>query len=279
MSYFVIPTTLGQTAIANAISGAAPISLATMVIGDGNGAPVTPNQAQRNLVNQVYSLPLASVSHVGNTVTAMAVIGDTVGGWTIREVGLIDTNGDLLFVGNVPDTLKQSIAMGVDDILTMVVTAVVSASATVTIISGGQFFVSIADMLRAPFIAVNSATTATPPSSPASGDTYLVPAGATGAWSGSANLLTQWSPSRNSVPAQWVFADAPVQTVVGVADTNTYLERTSTGWRSLFASIPEHLAGTATALCATPAGVAAMLATMPTNTEAAKLAFMLNHIH
>lgn len=259
MTFFAIPTLAGQTAIAAAIAGTAPLTLTTMVIGDGAGFAVTPIQTQINLVNQVYSLALNSVTRTGNQIAATSIISNTVGGWTVREAGLLDSFGNLLFVANVPDTLKETLAMGVDDTLSLTLTVAVSATAQVTLTFSGQTWIDIADPLRPYFMAVNSATTASPPTTPAIGDTYLVPSGATGLWAGQTGLLAQWIPSRLGAPPQWVFAACPERMTIGVGDTDDIMTKIGGVWRSGFASIPEHLAGASTTLEANPAGVAAMI--------------------
>jgi hypothetical protein len=46
-----------------------------------------------------------------------------------------------------------------------------------------------------PQASVKNRTTTTPPSSPTTGDRYIIPAGATGAWSGKTNQITEWNGS------------------------------------------------------------------------------------
>jgi hypothetical protein len=50
-------------------------------------------------------------------------------------------------------------------------------------------------------ISVKSATTYTPPGSPAAGDRYIVGASATGAWTGKDGRIAQW----DSVTSAWLF--------------------------------------------------------------------------
>lgn len=64
---------------------------------------------------------------------------------------------------------------------------------------------------------VLSATTAAPPGSPADGDRYIVPAGATGAWSGHAGALAEWDAETGA----WVFTAIPDGSIVYVVDTAT----------------------------------------------------------
>ncbi len=54
--------------------------------------------------------------------------------------------------------------------------------------------------------AVLSRTTTAPPGSPADGDRYIVPAGATGSWSGQTNKIASWTTKDPANPAGvWEF--------------------------------------------------------------------------
>src|SRR5580704_18019981 len=52
--------------------------------------------------------------------------------------------------------------------------------------------------------SIISSTTTTPPTSPSQGDAYIIPAGATGEWSGHTNLIAVWQTSAAS-GADWQF--------------------------------------------------------------------------
>ena len=70
-----------------------------------------------------------------------------------------------------------------------------------------------------------SRTTTTPPGSPADGDRYIVPAGATGAWSGKTNQLASWTMNDPANPSGvWEFF-APIEgwVVYSVADAAQYV--------------------------------------------------------
>src|SRR5690606_18937872 len=98
MAFTAIPTLAGQAAIIAAIDPDDPVDLvlAEMVVGDGNGNPITPVETMTQLVNQRAVVPLAAVSRDGNKMTIDAILDETVGGFTIREVGILDTNGALM---------------------------------------------------------------------------------------------------------------------------------------------------------------------------------------
>ena len=102
--------------------------------------------------------------------------------------------------------------------------------------------------LRPYDMAVISATVASPPSVRKQGDAYVIPVGATGVWTGRDNLVTQWTDSDG-----WVYADFQKMAKVGVADTGDIIKRTDTGWRSLYATDAEAVAGTAVDVVINPA--------------------------
>lgn len=79
---------------------------------------------------------------------------------------------------------------------------------------------------RLPWMAVNSLGVYEPPASPADGDTYVVPSGASGDWTGQGLRLAQWDDDL----AIWRFQSAPTGTVVWSADTNEAWRKTETVW-------------------------------------------------
>lgn len=228
MAFFAIPTLAGQAALAAALNGEGDLTISEMVVGDGNGAATTPLETQTQLVGLRATVPIATSARDGNKVTFEAVLNENIGGFTIREAGLLDVDGVLLFVASHPATDKLTTADNAYDVLTIGMTVIVSDTATVVLQPPAASLVSIGDMIRAPFITVDSATTTAPPANPADDNCFLVPTGATGAWAGQAHRLAQWNGSA------WVFKSVMPTHVVGVADTGKHLKRTSTGWVEVF---------------------------------------------
>lgn len=110
MSYKTVITTLGLAKIADAIANDTPLTLATMKLGDGNGNAIeTPSPTATALVRQVWS---GSLSYLdvdpdnANRFIAEAVVPASVGGWTVREVGLFDSLGNMIVNANFPDVYK-----------------------------------------------------------------------------------------------------------------------------------------------------------------------------
>lgn len=92
--------------------------------------------------------------------------------------------------------------------------------------------VSPSSTVRPWYLATKSNTVASPPATPADGDTYLVPVGATAGWLGQDNLVAIWSASLNA----WQYVDFPTQGLVGVANIDDFYKRLPDGtWISIFA--------------------------------------------
>jgi phage-related tail fiber protein len=115
MAFYTKLTNIGLAKIASAIALGEQIEIIEMALGDGNGAITTPTPAQTALVNEVYrgDLNQLIVSETNEFhVVAELIVPTTEGGWTIREVGLYDADGDLIAVGNFPETEKPEPADG-----------------------------------------------------------------------------------------------------------------------------------------------------------------------
>lgn len=132
MAFFTILTNIGQAKIANAVALGQQIQVTEMALGDGNGNPTNPVQTQTGLVRQVYRAQLNQLStdpSNPNYVIAELVVPSDVGGWTVREVGLYDVDGQLLAVGNFPETYKPQLAEGASrDLVVRVIIEVSNAS-------------------------------------------------------------------------------------------------------------------------------------------------------
>ncbi|MFW7525767.1 phage tail protein [Vibrio ostreicida] len=132
--FFTILTQVGEAKLANATALGQTIRLAQLAIGDGNGVLPTPDQKQTALINELRREPLNAVDtdpNNPNWIICEQVIPENVGGWTIREIGLYDGDGDLVAVGNFPETYKPVLAEGSGRTQTVRVVLQVSASSSV----------------------------------------------------------------------------------------------------------------------------------------------------
>jgi phage-related tail fiber protein len=102
-----------------------------MGVGDGNGNPITPLETMTELVNEVYRIPINTIYvdklDVGHIIAEM-VIPSNEGGWTVREVGLFDVDGNLFAVGSLPESVKPATGEGAGAEITVRMHLVMSAA-------------------------------------------------------------------------------------------------------------------------------------------------------
>ena len=114
-TYRTILTDTGRALEAASHVSGTPIVLTEMAVGDGNGNPVTPNPAQTILARERFRADINQLSQDAADPTrfvAELVVPVAAGGFTIREVGLFTSDGDLFAVANVPDTYKPTTGEG-----------------------------------------------------------------------------------------------------------------------------------------------------------------------
>lgn len=116
MNYYMKLTNTGLVKDAAAKAGGDPVALAEMAIGDGGGNPVgLPIGDEIALVNEVYRNALSSLFINPNDATVMMAevsVPAENGGWSVREVGIYDADGDLFAYGNFPETYKPTAVEG-----------------------------------------------------------------------------------------------------------------------------------------------------------------------
>ena len=113
--FYTILTNKGKAKIANATLLNSNVTLTTLKVGDGNGAYYNPTEEQTDLKNVVHTCQVGSISidkKNPNWVVVETIIPGSVGGFIIREIGLFDTEGDMIAVGKYPETYKPVVANG-----------------------------------------------------------------------------------------------------------------------------------------------------------------------
>lgn len=115
MNFKTIHTAYGLTALAAAEATGTPLNLTEMAVGDGNGSATAPTETDTQLARELYRAAVNRVYQdpVDNTrFTAELVIPASIGGFTLREVGVFDSQGGMVTLGNLPDTYKPTAAEG-----------------------------------------------------------------------------------------------------------------------------------------------------------------------
>lgn len=107
--YYSIITNRGKELEAEALASSRLIVLTHFVVGDSNGKQVKPDPAQIRLINETYRGDIAElvVSPEQSTqLMAKIVLPTGIGGFTVREVGLMTDAGELYAVANCPSIDK-----------------------------------------------------------------------------------------------------------------------------------------------------------------------------
>ncbi|MCG9027101.1 phage tail protein, partial [Laribacter hongkongensis] len=114
-TYYCLLTRVGEAKLAKATALGTRLAITHLAVGDGGGSVPQPEPAQtalkrevrRGLVNELKVDPLNA-----NQIIIEQVIPEEAGGWWIREVGAFDADGDLIAVGNCPESYKPVLAEG-----------------------------------------------------------------------------------------------------------------------------------------------------------------------
>lgn len=110
-----ILTAIGEAKQANADALGVPWTFAQMGVGDANGNDPFPDRLQTKLINEWRRAPLNQLKpdpKNAGIIIAEQVIPENVGGFWIREIGLYDTDGDLVAVANCAPTFKPLLTQG-----------------------------------------------------------------------------------------------------------------------------------------------------------------------
>ena len=135
--YYTIITDAGQTMLAEAMANDRAVILTQFSVGDGGGAPITPDPAMTALVNEVYRGNISSLTtspEQPNAMVAQLIIPKESGGYTVREVGLHTSDGTLFSVANYPDQPKPPTDSGYAVKLDMRYVLVVSDTSAITVV-------------------------------------------------------------------------------------------------------------------------------------------------
>lgn len=101
--YYSILTNRGKELEAQSSATGKPVIIKDFVVGDGNGQAVKPDPVQTKLVREVYRNAISALQvspDQANQFIAQLVLPVDVGGFVVREVGLLTDAGELYSVAN-----------------------------------------------------------------------------------------------------------------------------------------------------------------------------------
>ena len=134
-NYYVLLTDYGKSFIANAQANS-QLALTHVVLGDANGQPYLPESRlnQIKLVHQTAKLAVASVKVINETTAEVsAVVPSNVGGFNVHEIGITDSSGKLVYVGNFHGGYRPTLTEGAGGDMELIVTIKADNLATVVI--------------------------------------------------------------------------------------------------------------------------------------------------
>ena len=126
--YFTIITDKGQIKIANAMVYGQKLNISTVVVGDGNGTYYVPTSDMTSIKNEVWRGTISKTEILQDAqkiIRITTVIPAEVSGFVVREIGLLDEDGELVAIGNVPDLPKVALQDGASTELKLVMRLVV----------------------------------------------------------------------------------------------------------------------------------------------------------
>lgn len=134
--YGCLVTAIGRAKIANAILTGIPLVMTEMAVGDGAGNSVTPTSNQATLVREVYRRSINAMTIAAGTDDTLLlemVIPASEGPFVIRESCVIDEDGDMVAVANLPASVKPAPGEGVTKDVVITLSLKVDSAAAVTV--------------------------------------------------------------------------------------------------------------------------------------------------
>lgn len=121
--YKTIVTDIGKAKIANAVLNGTKVNIITAAVGDGGGSYYVPSAEMTELKNEKWrgTVATAKINTASkNMIDIKIILKGDVGGFTIREIGILDEDDELIALCNTPDVEKVVIEDGIAATLTLV---------------------------------------------------------------------------------------------------------------------------------------------------------------
>ena len=113
--FYTLLTNRGMAKIASALADKKQLHLQKMAVGDGGGQYYEPTASQTKLRHEVCRGDLNTLTVAPNNpnwLIAELVLPENIGGWYVREVGVFDTDGELIAIGKFPESYKPLLPGG-----------------------------------------------------------------------------------------------------------------------------------------------------------------------
>ncbi|HBF5829136.1 TPA: phage tail protein [Clostridioides difficile] len=114
-SYYTILTDIGKAKIANASIVGEKVDFVKIQLGDGGGNEYNPTEEQTALKNVVWEGKVGNVKtdeSITNCLILESLIPASVGGFVVREIGYLDTEGNLLAISKYRSAYKPKVEDG-----------------------------------------------------------------------------------------------------------------------------------------------------------------------
>ncbi|WP_445115017.1 phage tail-collar fiber domain-containing protein [Acinetobacter sp. WZC-1] len=133
-TYYLTLTDYGSNLVAQSHNNR-NIELLNLLLGDANGQPYNPldKKNRTSLINQRASVPVQSVEIIDNIARVTATIENHIGGFNIHELGLTDTTGNLVYIGNYHGGLKPVLDAGASGEIELIIDIQAEAGSQVLI--------------------------------------------------------------------------------------------------------------------------------------------------
>lgn len=130
--YYTILTKIGKASIANAAALGTKINLVKLQLGDGAGKEYNPTEEQTELKKVVWECSISNVKvdkDNPNWIVIETIVPGNIGGFMIREVGIFDSENNMIAISKYPDTYKPAVNSGsVKDLIIRIILAVSNTS-------------------------------------------------------------------------------------------------------------------------------------------------------
>ncbi|MBR6126465.1 phage tail protein, partial [bacterium] len=105
--FYSLVTDIGATKQLESIRDGVPFDVYEIALGDSNGNYYTPQTNQTALRNEVWRGLIERCEWSDNKFYCITTVPANVGGFTVREAGVFDSDNNLLVITKFPETTKQ----------------------------------------------------------------------------------------------------------------------------------------------------------------------------